>query len=178
MDQGKFDVLSLITTDPARKRFGWEDRLISHIWIGEGCWAWSGWRNQDGYGAFKISPEEAKGGQLTVLPYRYIYTLMVGPIPEGYQVDHRCRNRTCCNHEHLEAVTHQVNLFRARRHLCKRGHMLSGENRMSAGIYRGRERWRCRSCYEERLAADRAARLARGHKKPGRKKISSDQDVA
>lgn len=28
-----------------------------------------------------------------------------GPIPEGYEVDHICRNRACCNPDHLQLLS-------------------------------------------------------------------------
>ena len=29
-----------------------------------------------------------------------------GPLPEGYELHHDCRNRACCNPDHLQAYTH------------------------------------------------------------------------
>ena len=40
--------------------------------------------------------------------------LWVGPIPEGYDVDHLCFNSRCCNPVHLETVTHKENVRRGR----------------------------------------------------------------
>ena len=36
--------------------------------------------------------------------HRFIYRARVGPIPEGWEVDHKCGNRACCNPDHLEAT--------------------------------------------------------------------------
>lgn len=36
-----------------------------------------------------------------------------GPVPDGLELDHVCRNRWCCNPQHLEAVTHRINSQRA-----------------------------------------------------------------
>jgi hypothetical protein len=42
-----------------------------------------------------------------------MYEQLVGPVPEGFELDHKCRNRNCVNvYEHLEVVTHQVNILR------------------------------------------------------------------
>jgi len=41
------------------------------------------------------------------------YELQYGPIPEGLELDHLCRQTLCIRPEHLEAVTHQENMRRA-----------------------------------------------------------------
>jgi hypothetical protein len=38
---------------------------------------------------------------------------MVGPVPEGLELDHLCENPPCCNPAHLEPVTHAENNRRA-----------------------------------------------------------------
>jgi len=37
---------------------------------------------------------------------------MVGPVPDGLELDHLCRNRYCVNPHHLEAVSHRTNVLR------------------------------------------------------------------
>lgn len=72
-------------------------------------------------------------GKRNELVHRIAYRIAKGEIPEGLEVDHACKNRSCINPEHLEAVTHAVNMERAvnanriKTH-CKRGHELSPEN--------------------------------------------------
>jgi hypothetical protein len=42
--------------------------------------------------------------------HRESYEMNVGPIPEGMQVDHICRNSLCMNPKHLRLVTPSQNL--------------------------------------------------------------------
>lgn len=136
----------------------WFMRFMSHVLIGDGCWAWTGWKTHDGYGGFTLNAEEcAGGGPSTLYAHRELYSLMVGPIPEGYQVDHLCYNVGCCNTDHLEAVTKLENLKR-RRGLCRQGHTMVGENVKVMGVRNGRVYARCRICYEEKRSKDRIAR--------------------
>jgi hypothetical protein len=110
------------------------------------CWPWlaSGWPK--GYGAFRIN------GQ-TVAAHRFSYELHHGPIPEGLTVDHLCRNPSCVNPAHLEAVTFRENVLRgtnmaaryARRDTCSRGHQFDYLRKDGA---RG-----CRQCDRIRHAA-------------------------
>lgn len=71
-----------------------------------GCWIWQGNTN-NGKGYFRVSH---RGERIYV--HRWYYERFVGPIPEGLQLDHLCRNRNCCNPEHLEPVTQAENLRR------------------------------------------------------------------
>ena len=63
-----------------------------------GCWEWDACLNDAGYGL--------KGHHRA---HRLMYEKHKGPIPEGLQIDHICRNRKCINPDHLEAVTHAEN---------------------------------------------------------------------
>ena len=69
------------------------------------CWVWSAARDRYGYGKFGLN------GAI-VLTHRLAYESIVGPIPEGLELDHLCRVRACCNPAHLEPVTHQENARR------------------------------------------------------------------
>lgn len=40
-----------------------------------------------------------------VLLHRATWQAKNGPIPDGYELDHKCRNRRCCNPEHLQLLT-------------------------------------------------------------------------
>ena len=69
------------------------------------CWVWTASIRPNGYGEFRCN------GRLT-RAHRFAYEQMVGPVPEGLQLDHLCRNRACVNPEHLEPVTGSVNVQR------------------------------------------------------------------
>lgn len=97
-----------------------------------GCWIWPGSKLPKGYGTIGI-----KGR--TRYTHRVIFESAHGQIPTGTQIDHLCRQPSCCNPEHLEAVTPAENtrrglsstLARARRGKkthCPRGHVLAGDN--------------------------------------------------
>ena len=45
----------------------------------------------------------------TFIAHRFAYQYMIGPIPDGLELDHLCRNRPCVNPYHLEPVTRAVN---------------------------------------------------------------------
>lgn len=110
-----------------------------------GCWLWLGHRNRDGYGRVQIGGQ-AKNAHVIV------YRFLIGPVPQGMELDHKCRVRCCVNPSHLEPVTHRENMLRghgfsavnaAKTH-CINGHELSEENLMQ-GTERKIGR-RCRLC--------------------------------
>ncbi len=89
-----------------------------------------------------------------MLAHRFSYELANGPIPEGLQIDHLCRNRGCVRPDHMEAVTPRVNYLRgdsvpaknARKTECKRGHPFTFQNTLVVerpGFHPSRQ---CRTC--------------------------------
>jgi|HubBroStandDraft_2_1064218.scaffolds.fasta_scaffold296591_2 hypothetical protein len=85
-----------------------EQRLEKHT-IPEpnsGCLIWLG-STTDGYGRIGIGRSRRTRGAHIVA-----YELANGPVPEGLQLDHKCRVRCCVNPDHLEPVTQQVNIGR------------------------------------------------------------------
>lgn len=112
------------------------------------CWEWTGAKTTGGYGQFWLKPKK-------VVSHRFAYEQLVGPIPEGLQLDHLCRNRACVNPQHLEPVTQQINIWRGfsivtanrlKTH-CPQGHPYTAENTYLHPKNNGRI---CRACARER----------------------------
>lgn len=81
-------------------------RLLEKVAVDEdGCWRSTGSLTPKGYARFKFDDRSGSG-------HRFAYLALVGPIPEGLELDHRCRVRHCVNPTHLEPVTHLENLNR------------------------------------------------------------------
>lgn len=131
---------------------GWPDvldRFYDRITLTpEYCWNWDK-PNSEGYG--KITDQG-----IEFFAHRWAYLRFVGPIPQGLDLDHLCRNRACCNPWHLEPVTRKENVRRGLQgellntH-CKRGHEWTEEN-----TYRRPDnptRRQCRACIEIRWRA-------------------------
>lgn len=95
------------TTDTPRPSL--IDRLMAKVSkdAETSCWTWTGHRDPKGYGRF------CEGGRgNTRLAHRVAYAALVGPIPDGLDLDHLCVNPPCVNPAHLEPVTHEENIRR------------------------------------------------------------------
>lgn len=49
-------------------------------------------------------PRKWAGGRYLMSYHRWVYEQAHGPVPDGWVVDHLCRNKRCVSLEHLEAV--------------------------------------------------------------------------
>lgn len=114
-----------------------------------GCWLA---QPRDGRG-YSTAP----GGEYG---HRYTYSLFIGPIPAGADIDHLCRVPRCVNPAHLEAVTHRENILRSpiaiaavnsRKTECFRGHSLANPYIRKDGSRN------CRECRAMRYRAKRDA---------------------
>jgi hypothetical protein len=130
------------------------DRIRANVAEIDGCWLYQGALQANGYALVSLGRTAEGRDYLHRVTYRDAH----GEIPAGMDIDHLCRNRACCNPEHLEAVSRRVNLLRgntitaanaAKTH-CKRGHEFTEDNTRHDG--RGRQ---CRTC--DRIRRGRAA---------------------
>lgn len=109
-----------------------------------GCWLWLGSLrdSKDGYGG-------ASWGGKAWRTHKLVYVLLKGEIQEGLQLDHRCRNRICCNPDHLEPVTQKINIHRgegvAAFNLAKT-HCPQGHEYTAANLYVWNGQRFCRTC--------------------------------
>lgn len=116
----------------------------SQVEVGD-CWEWMGLRQPEGYG------RTSRLG-VPVYAHRFSWTVLVGEIPAGMQLDHLCRNRLCVNPDHLEPVTCRVNVLRgvgpsaqaARRTHCPQGHPYNDANTYWRPDGKSRQ---CRACW-------------------------------
>lgn len=116
--------------------------LLEHVAKTDGCWMWTGAVARDGYG-------KAQGTSA----HRAVYEATFGPVADGLDLDHLCRNRLCVNPDHLEPVTRAENQRRAALHWastnathCKNGHEFTPENTYMRPRSRGGGVRQCRTC--------------------------------
>lgn len=143
---------------PARRSLA--DRFWEKVSVGspDECWEWTAGTYSNGYGLFFV---EHSPKRRNAMAHRVAYELSVGPIPDGLVIDHLCRNRACVNPDHLEPVTHRVNLLRgegltaihaAQTH-CAHGHEYTPSNTY---VRPGGTR-ECRTCVRQRARERYAA---------------------
>lgn len=81
-------------------------------------WIWTGQINNKGYGLAWWNGKKRPA-------HVAVREALIGPIPEGLELDHTCDRTECVNPAHLEVVTHAENMRRIalRQTTCRRaGH--------------------------------------------------------
>ncbi len=63
-----------------------------------GCWIWQGYVEKSGH--IRVRNQGKRIG-IHVFTYQLVY----GPIPDGWEVHHKCITPSCCNPEHLMACS-------------------------------------------------------------------------
>jgi len=102
------------------------ERFWEKVDKADGCWEWTAYKDARGYGSFNLNGRPIRAHQ-------YSYQEAYGPVPQGLEIDHRCRNTGCVKPTHLEAVTHQENISRGNAGInsrmkthCPQGHPYDG----------------------------------------------------
>ena len=124
----------------------------------DSCWEWLASLGGYDYGKFWL------GGR-NVMAHRVSVMLSGREIPDGWQVDHLCRNTLCVNPSHLEPVTPRENTLRsfgvtainAVKTHCPQNHPFDEANTYLIPSGAGRD---CRTC--RRNASRRASRRKQG----------------
>ena len=113
-----------------------------------GCWEWKGNTTTNGYGKWQRGP-----GHRERVIHRITYEHYKDQkIPDRMQGDHLCRNRICCNPDHIEIVTPSENTIRQdhagrRKTHCPKGHEYNEKNTRNTSD--GKRV--CRACDRERI---------------------------
>lgn len=120
----------------------------------DACWLWTGLIRSNGYGQIHLG--NVGRTSVPMLTHRFSWLVAQRLLEVDRQLDHLCRVRACCNPDHLESVTQQINMMRAYEHQthCKNGHEFTPENTQWYGKY-GTKR-NCRTCNRAAMKAYRA----------------------
>ena len=118
-----------------------------------GCVEWLGSVNAQGYGRVRTA------SQGDFQAHRVALAIAGVDIPQGFVVDHICRNRRCVNVAHLDVTTPRENtargigptaaaVFARMRGVCINGHIIA-----EVGTHRQRGSETCAQCGRDRVAA-------------------------
>lgn len=104
-------------------------RFWFYVTTGDGCWLWTGPKNNMGYGVLGIDRKH-------VLAHRFSYELHNAPIPPGLECCHRCDVPLCVRPDHLFLGTHTENMADrdAKGRSCAPKHPRHGESHPRARL--------------------------------------------
>lgn len=81
--------------------------IIEDLGYQSPCWTWLLAKSEDDYGMVRVNGTLQKA-------HRHYWEQRNGPIPDGLEIDHLCRNPSCVNPDHLEPVTRTEHQIRER----------------------------------------------------------------
>src|ERR1700730_7535713 len=139
-----------------------EDRFMQMVSTEpmSGCWLWLGHSDKAGYGYFAITRSK------NVMAHRWSYEHFIEPIPEGFEIHHKCGCPTCVNPRHLQALTSRQHMLtkpdscctlNALKTHCIHGHEFTPENTIIDKLGR-----KCKACVH---ATSRRLREKKANKK-------------
>lgn len=108
--------------------------LSNKILVGDDHWPWQGEIGAQGYAKAYIYRDDRR---VKAQAHRVVYELLVGPIPEGFVLDHVCEDTTCVRPAHMEPKTQRENLMRSTKTVnvinaakthCDNGHSFDEKN--------------------------------------------------
>jgi hypothetical protein len=113
------------------------ERFFEKVDASGDCWEWTASLDDHGYGRFSLGR-----GKVTKA-HKALWEMLHGPVPDGLELDHLCRNPKCVRPDHVEPVTHRENVMRGlvHRRFCVKGHDTYRVGRSSSR--------RCRECLRE-----------------------------
>jgi hypothetical protein len=81
-------------------------RFWSKVDKTEGCWNWTAYRNERGYGTFGLVVD---GKRKIVKAHRLAFVMETGGDIGDVLIDHRCHNRSCVRPSHLRTASPKQN---------------------------------------------------------------------
>lgn len=121
----------------------------------EGCWLWTAWTNNKGYGA--LSWKHPWGGYQNKLAHRISWELANGEIPPGMCILHKCDTPSCVRPDHLFLGTKKDNsqdMLRKGRHYH---HEVRGEEHPGSKITAAQVKYARLLYFAERRSAPEIA---------------------